>query len=234
MAKATITEKEHLSNVDQLKKLVRKFVSKYHSYNRRVEVGLNFSANKTQKDNLRKRPMRLCPTCRKAPHTNTSYWVADHRPPQALSAGPYTLWPQCCLCSARQSAAVKKRKAGLLLTPQENNLITVPVAAYQPVSVTGCVTAANRSRINTLGKSYGCITCGGRSNPATVADHFMPAAFNRSYVEKVFKKIGISAYLRDKYIVEQCWHCSNKQSSEVAAIIYLTRRAAKYLKITVY
>lgn len=234
MAKVTVTEQQHKKNVAELKTLVYQFVRKYHSFNRRVNVGINFSANKTQKTNLKKRPMRLCPTCRQAPRKNNDYWVADHRPPQALSAGPYTLWPQCCNCSALQSAVVKKSKAGAALTAQEQALITVPNAAYQPVSVGGYVTTSDRDRVNALGKNYGCITCNARYNPATVADHFMPAAFNTSYVEKVFKQIGLGAHLRDKYIVEQCWHCSNQQAKKVASIMRLTRAVATYLKIKMY
>ncbi len=226
------------SSKKDLAKLIKAYFTKYKTYNRRTYISGNpFKASKADKAHLKKRPTRSCSTCRKSPSSNKDYWIADHRPPVALSKGPYFLYPQCCDCSAIQSGIVKKKKSGMTLSAAEEKFINKPKTNYQAVATTSKrAGASDKLATNKLGKHHGCVNCKSRANPAVVADHYIPSSFYRNYVKKVFEALGLDSYLdkKNQYLTIQCWHCSNMQAHEVRNLITLIKIKAKELEITMY
>jgi hypothetical protein len=86
-----------------------------------------------------------------------------------------------------------------------------PFAAYEGVAtrdVRRAFSKKERSRVNKLGKTYGCHTCGDKAPQKFVPDHQPPLALYR-------KEYGTLARYRGK-LYPHCRRCSSKQGGAVA------------------
>lgn len=191
-------------------------------------------------------------------------WTGDHLPPTELKdtlrqdvekhlkikRKAQYLAPQCTKCSSQQAALVKRlnsmstQQARQYLNnhPDERNLIRSRDSHKFAIG-TNCiwatgskVTQSQGRQIQQMGEKKGCHSCGGWY-PASIyiADHIVPQEFVTTYMEQVFKALGITEIDWDNLELRpQCPRCSTRQGGNLSHITKQALDFAQSTGITVY
>ncbi len=143
--------------------MIEDYFNRYMSLQRRVHFeGASFRSTSEQKEQLRARPMRLCPTCKMSPGENRNHWVSDHRPPVALEKRNSWLlypqfypqfYPQCCRCSATQKNRNDVNRLGRLMAV----LVAVPEQTVQQLQIITLPARFKRHTWFNCLKKYNCL-----------------------------------------------------------------------------
>ena len=179
-------------------------------------------------------------------------WVGDHIPPTKLTArdkakimgpswrGKTYLYPQCHECSHQQSAIVDALKRGRMrfetLKRRQKELIgAVRTDGADRVRSSGPkVTADEAQAIQDVGVREGCHSCGTRYPVTTYhADHSFPQEFCTSYMEAVFKNLGLE-YPDTFDLRPQCPRCSGHQGGKIKQIRDEAMKYATAQRLPVY
>lgn len=196
-----------------------------------------------------------CHSCGKKAATDKDQpWVGDHVPSTGLSSalqddirkkkaiadGKTHLFPHCHPCSHAQAQVVRTHGAAAKLsavpsTDRKYLVGTKAPTAANCIDATGeTVTASQGDEIQRLGVANGCHCCGTRyPAPDYHADHVFPREFCTSYMEQLFKALGL-AYPSTFYLMPQCVKCSSNQGGTLTHLAKRAQRLARDLRIAVY
>ena len=197
-----------------------------------------------------------CHTCNSHIETDSNQpWIGDHNPPTKLSVRARVafqiddritlLFPQCDVCSGKQSALVnklngkstKQLEAYTWKSDEEKALIMggKPRKPRYCISSTGDkVSAAEGLQIQRLGTQNGCHSCDSRV-PRFIyhADHIVPQEFCTSYMEQIFRRLDLD-YPAEFELRPQCPRCSGAQGGRMSRISVLALNLADQTGETQY
>ncbi|HEX7360054.1 MAG TPA: hypothetical protein VF283_06160 [Bryobacteraceae bacterium] len=185
-------------------------------------------------------------------------WIGDHIPPTNLKASAQEhydtpsktiLFPQCDECALKQSALVKRLNSTRIadledLEEEEEALIrggkTTGRAGRKRnkrycIDASGpTVTQSEGVAIQKLGTRDGCHSCGKRVPRGVYhADHVFPQEFCTSYMETIFKVLGL-AYPTTFELRPQCPRCSGNQGGSLSSLARQAQQFAKDHQIITY